>query len=101
MRRAGRRDSEETKHRQQGKRRLRSRGRRTIGAGKWDSTLGASSWNLHLQLSGQHARQLKLGLYCKGSQMLGGRVSGEVSPFLPHVVKGKWSLDTPGLTVAL
>lgn len=103
-RRAGeksRRDSEDTKHRQQGKRRLRSHGRRTIGAGGQDSSLGASSWNLHLRLSAQHARQLKLGLYCRESQLLGSRVDREVSPDVPLMEKGKQSLDTPGLTMGL
>lgn len=95
------RDSKETKHRQQGKRRLRSRGRRTIGAGRRDSSLRAASWNLHLQHSAQHARQLKLGLYCRESQMPGSRVGREVSPYLPLMVKGKRSLNTPGLTMAL
>lgn len=52
-RRAGeksRREARRQKHRQQGKRRLRSHGRQTIGAGRWDSSLGASGWNLHLQI---------------------------------------------------
>lgn len=71
------------------------------GVGGWDSSLGASSWSLHLRLSAQHARQLKLGLYCRESQLLGSRVGREVSPYLPLVVEGKRPLDTPGLMMGL
>lgn len=93
-----RRDSKETKHRQQGKRRLRSRGRRTIGAG---GRTGEQPGCVQLESAptafSPACQAAGTGSLLQGIPAAGQRSGQEVSPFLPLKAEGKRSLDTPGL----